>query len=392
MAGAFGSHAYGSSPYGSILDGSLRVVSAASADSNTAVVRFSSPLDLTYPPFLDPANYTIPGLTVLGAFFYDATAVRLETSLQSYVLYTVTVAQAQSGGAPLDPLYRTADFTGTPSVPGFYPVGTRNTRIRLVFSGPMLLNDEVLDPSSYTVTDLQGNVLGVASVASEQGATNPLSLALTLDGPMTSAEWYVVTVGPGVVSAASGLQTLPTTLKFQWVEPTLNVSIPIGKFSGEVSGGLLTDHAGLVYFSPALDAAVSGSIIQIDSVSVCSKAYDEYVLPSPPDPPALFTFSGLTAPCGSLNSATVLWGGFPRLCEARTDLSALHEEPMPAPVDGPCTATFTEPWDTSFVALLNNPAWALYDGATSVTPPTFICAANLGPIPPGATVTVVLQP
>lgn len=394
MPGAYGRDGYGNSPYGSApLVTSFQVVSASSGGSYQAAVHFSFPINIAYPPFTDPTNYSIPGLTVIAAAILDATSVRLVTSYQSYLLYTVTVAQGQSaGGDPLDVLYRTATFTGTPTIPAYTPVGVRTNGIRLVFSEAMLLNAAVLDPLSYTVTDIHSNPINVLAVRSEQGAADPLAVTLTIDTLMRAGEWYVVTVGPGIVSALAGLSVVPATQKLQWIEPTLNSIIAIAKFSGEATGGILGQPAGLVYFSPALDAAVSGSIIQIDSVEVCTKAYDEYVLPSPPDPPALFTFSGSAALAGSLNSSAVLWGAFPRLAEAQVNLENRPVEPMPAATDSRCHATFTEQWDISYVALLNNPAWALYDGATTVTPPTFICANNLGPIPPGPTTTIVLQP
>lgn len=394
MPGAFGRDGYGRSPYGSAFSfTSFRVIGAESVSSTEALVHFSFPINLTYAPFTDPANYSIPGLTVVSADIQDATSVRLGTSLQSYTLYTVTVAQGQSGGGdPLDVFYRTATFTGTPSIPIFEPVGVRTTGIRLVFSEPILLNAAVLDPASYTVTDIHSNLIAVNAVRSEQGAANPLAVVLTIDVSMKAGEWYVVHVDSGVVSAAGGLTVLPSTRKMQWIEPTMNSAIPIAKFSGEATGGLLTQHAGLVYFSPALDAAVSDSVIQIDSVEVCTKAYDEYVLPTPPDPPALFTYNGSVPLAGSLNGGAVLWGAFPRLTEAKVNLEFRPVEPMPVPVDSRCHATFTEQWDISYVAYLNNPAWRLYDGSTAVTPPTFICANNLGPIPPGPTTTIVLQP
>lgn len=395
MAGPFGSGGYGTSPYGSLPDASsFRVIGAAAASSTQVLVSFSFPLNLSYAPFVSPANYSIPGLTVVGAAVHNATTIRLTTSTHSYTLYTVTVAQGQSaGGDLLDPLYRTATFTGQPSIPVYAPIGVRNNAIRLVFTEPMLLNAAVLDPASYAVTDIQGNPLTVLSVTSEQGASNPLAVVLGVTPTMGAAEWYVATVGPGVVSAAGGLPVLPASQQFQWVEPVLNTVIPILKFSGEATGGILGQHAGLVYFSPALDAAVAGSIIQIDSVEVCSKAYDEYTFPQPPDPPALFTYGGPAASWGVINSPeAVLWGAFPRLSEARFEFGGQYDEPMPQAVDGPATATFTEPFDPSYVAYLNNPAWVLYDGLTATTPPMFICADNLAPIPPGPTTVIVLQP
>jgi hypothetical protein len=203
----------------------------------------------------------------------------------------------------------------------------------------------------------------------------------------------VVTVRGGVVSAAGGLPVSPGTRQFQWVAPLLNVAVPILRFSGEAKEGFLGQHAGLVYFSPALDAAMSGSAIQIDSVEVCTKAYDQYVFPQPPDPPALFTYGGPAGTWGVLNSSNaVLWGAFPRLSEVRFEFEVRHEDAVPQAVDGPATATLTETFDPSYVAYLNNPGWALFDGVTSTTPPMFICANNLAPIPPGSTTVIVLQP
>jgi len=394
MAGAYGRGGYGSSPYGSRPEFvSFRVSGAVAGTVSTVVVSFSDPIDITYPGYINPANYTIPGLFVTGASIDGPFSVLLSTSIQSPISYTVEVTQARNVyGDYLDPLYRTATFVGIPFAPNFLPVGVQKSRIRLVFSEAVLANAAVFDPLSYVVTDIHGAVIRVLSVRSEQGAADPLAVALTIDTDMVAAEWYVITCASGIVAASSGLSLVPATQKMQWVEPTLNSSIAIAKFSGEVQGGLLTDHAGLVYFSPALDLAVPGSIIQIDSVEVCTKAFDEYVLPTPPDPPALYTFDGSVARAGVLNSGTVLWGEFPRLTEAQVNLAITRVEPMPLPVDGRCTATFTEQWDPSYVALLNVPAWALYDGLTALTPPTFICANNLGPIPPGATTTIVLQP
>ncbi len=392
--GAYGQDSYGDSPYGSAPLNSFFRVSAASSQSPTLVlVFFSLPLDLTYPAIYSTSNYSIPGLTVLSVTVVDATTVRLVTSLQDLVTYTVTVDAALSvTGVGLDPLDKSADFLGTVPTPVFTAVGTRKTRIRLAFSEAMLLNSALLDPASYAVVDVHNNAMPLTGVSNEQGASNSLAVVLTLSGQMQSAEWYVVTVGSGVVTASHGLTVVPATRMFQWVEPTLNASVLISKFSGEAIGGILGLHAGLVYFSPALDAAVTGTVIQVDSVEVCTKAFDTYTFPSAPDPPALYTFSSSNLDPGVLNGPTVLWGRFPLLVEASMSVTMQPDDLMPAAVDGPATATFTEPWDISYVALLNIPAWALYDGISSTTPPTFICANNLGPIPPGPTVVVVLQP
>ena len=129
-------------------------------------------------------------------------------------------------------------------------------------------------------------------------------------------------------------------------------------------------------------------IIEVDECSVCSKAFDEYHIPAPPDPQVLYTFgAGTTSTLGQ----AVLWAPQPRISEARIDLADLRRDATPTPVDSHCIATFREPWDINFVSLLNNSAWKLFDNG--VEPPTyFATASNLAPIPPGPTVVRVLQP
>ena len=392
MPGRFGIDGFGSSPYGGgIL--SYQVVGGAAQNPYSVVVGFNLVIDVSFPAFLAPSNYSVPGLTVSAAAFESPTSVRLFTTAQSYSLYTVTVAQARSAaGVYLDPLHKTATFTGIGGAPGYISVGTARRRVRLVFSEAMRQNSDLTHITNYTVTDIHGHALTILSVTPEQ-SSNVLSVILTLASDMRTTEWYVTSVNALVVTESGGLSVLPGTQKFQWVEDTGQFSLALDRFSGEVQGGLFGTPAGLVFFSPALNVPAANSSIQVDEVSVCTTAYDTYVMPQPIDPAALYTYGGPIPP-PTLLGGTVLWAPFPRLVEARFELTFTGPsmvEFMPEAVDGPCTATFREPWDHNYVALLNNPAWMLYDNSAPTTPPIFICAANMAPIPPGPMSTIVLE-
>lgn len=104
------------------------VVSAASDDSMRAVVvRFSEPLDpLTA---LNPANYSIPGLSVSGVTWAVSTnvvsdpandAVKLKTSKQAdNTAYTVTVSNVKDASGNTISSGNTATFTSFGFAPGF---------------------------------------------------------------------------------------------------------------------------------------------------------------------------------------------------------------------------------------------------------------------------------
>jgi hypothetical protein len=385
MTGRFGFDPFGHSPYGGSTP-SFQVVGAAAENPYAVVVGFNLNLDVSFPSYLDTSNYVIPGLTVTGVVFESPTAIRLFTSEQSYSLYTVTVVQARAAeGFLLDPLHKTTTFTGIGGAPGFIAVSTSRRRVRLVFSEAMLQNSDLTYVPNYTITDLQGNPYTILSVVPEQSST-VLSVILTLASDLVTTDWYVASVN-ALVKTIGGLSVVPDTKTFQWIEGSSQFSLSLDRFSGEVQGGLFGTPAGLVFFSPALDVPAANSSIQIDEVSVCTKAYDTYEWPELVDPAALYTYDG-PVPAPSLLGATVLWAPFPRLAEARFDLELTPTEPMPLAVDGRCTATFTEPWDPAFISYLNNPYWHLFDGL----PTAFITANNLAPIPPGPTTTIVIVP
>jgi len=163
------------------------------------------------------------------------------------------------------------------------------------------------------------------------------------------------------------------------------------RFTGEVTGGLFGNPAGLVFFSPSLGNGSSpNSAIVVDEVSVCTKAYDTYSFPVPVDPLPLYTHGGGltgTLPDSVLNSA-VLFTDFYRMREAQFNLGDSQADTAPTAVSSRALATLHETWDPTLVSLLNNTTWHLYDGSLS----SFILADNTAPIPAGTTTNITLEP
>lgn len=393
VQGKYGEDEYGTSPYGSELC-AFGLESATSLSATTVRIRFTAMVDLTFPPVLSPFTYQIsPALVVTGVLAESAQSVILITEPQDQVLYSVT-AQTSRGfqGEPLDPALDTVTFLGIQQ-PSFIAVATAPRRVRAVFSKEMQDSPALVDPVNYTITDLQLGTATILSVEKEQ-ASNPRSVVITVDGDSTwdDEEFYQLILSPALVTVDLEAIT-PSTSVFQWVENELRLAVPLERFSGEVTDPLFGVHNGLVFFSPSLLTEAPNSIIQIDEISVCTKAFDEYHFPEPVDPFPLYTHGAGVVPTPQVTRLNddVLWAEFPRLFEASIAVSDTQEDTVPTAVDGPATATFTEPWDLAFVSLLNNTEWKLFDNAGN-PPEYFKTADNLAPIPGGSTVVVVLQP
>lgn len=392
LLGPYGSGEYGLGPYGGAYP-PYGLESATALSPNLVRLRYTSIFDVGFPALTSIANYHIfPALTVYTVIIESVQTVLLITSTQSDVVYTVTIDDARGYfGQPLDPALDSATFTGIPISPSFVAVATRKTRVRAIFSEAMLLNATLVNPAKYVLTDLNFNPIPILSVTPEQ-SSDIISTMLTLGADLTDERHYLLRILSGFVTA-HGVPLTPSTAVFQWVENTQRISIPLEAFSGETQEGLLGEHSGLVFFSPALETSAANSIIQVDSVYVCTRAYDEYQFPQMPDPAVLFTHgSGITAtPSVTVLNSNVLWAKFPRLSEATLELENHLADTVPTAVSGPCDATLTEPWDLDYVSLQNNVAWKIFDNAG--TPPRyFITADNLAPIPSGSTVTYNLEP
>lgn len=389
--GYFGIGDYGIGPYGGAAT-PFQVESAVSLGLTSVRLEFTDLLDFTFGPTLAPSNYVIsPPLVVLAVIQESAKSLVLLTTAQSNITYTVTATVGRSlFDTLLDQFHNQATFLGSQQSPTFFGVATTPTRVRAVFQQPMLLDANLTDPSNYTLEDVRGFPITVFSVTPEQ-PTNPSSVLLSLATPLVTQNFYELTLST-TIHTTLGSPVDPPTSVFQWVSTPNQTTVSVGAFSGEVQNGLYGIHNGLVFFSPALVTSAANSIIQVDEIDVCTKAFDEYHFPLEVDPLPFFTFGGTISPAPQslLNSAASLWVNFPRLFEAKLELGFHPSDVMPQAVDGPVSATFQEPWAIDRVALLNNASWRLFDNTGLTVPPTFITADNLTPIPPGPTSILIL--
>jgi hypothetical protein len=157
-------------------------------------------------------------------------------------------------------------------------------------------------------------------------------------------------------------------------------------FTGEVSGGLLGQPAGQVFFSPALENSAANSVIQIDSVQVCTRAYDQYEFPELPDPTPIYTFGPSST--GATIGSGVLWAPAWRLGLVEMDLSDAQEDTVATAVSGPCDITLEEPIDITAGGFLNDSRWRIFPGAPDTD---FTIINNLAPVGPGPTINQNLE-
>ncbi len=384
--GGYGLGEFGLGSFGSLPP--LAVVQALSAGPSQVLVEFSSPPDPTHVLTFDPASYVIPGLTVFSVLAEGPTTVRLVTSPQSWQAYTVTanLSLRNTSLQPIDPDARVASFTGYSDTPTFRATAQSATKVQLIFQEPMLLDTSLTNPGLYTVVSLAGVAIPVISVVPRTYLGVTARVELVLGGPLSPNTTYVVTV-LAPIQTLSGKPLVPNQAPTLWVPAPNQLFTNIANFSGEVSGGLFGNPLGLVFFSPALEAAAPNSSLQVDEVTVCTKAYDEYLLPQPVDPRPFRTFGGWYG--GRTNSReTVLWAPFPRMVDAKFTLADLRTESYTAVADGRCVAVITERLDPSKVSLLNNVYWQTF----GTNPHPFKTAANMAPIGPGSTTTITLVP
>lgn len=367
----------------------VTLLHAAALTDQLVELVFSLDVDPAYLPNFDPSNYNFsPGLTVTHVGIGSLpNTVLVSTSPQAGVPYQVTVGTIHAtGGGILQPSNQTANFAGYPLLPRFFAAAQSQTKVVLIFSTTMTVDAAFTNPSNYVLTDLNGNSVPILSVAAQPDNTRAV---LALGTNLVPETYYTITVNSAVHSTLGYSLVQPTDL-FQWnaMEAPIKtgpLSIPFGNFSGEVTGGLLGQPAGQIFFSPALLQDAGNSIIQVDTVSLCTKAYDEYTFPQPVDPPALFTFSP-NGPSGNIGPSTVLWSPAERQGIAQIILGNSQADTLPDPVDGPCNATLVETIDITKASFLNDPRWEMFPGTI-----TFQTASNLAPIGPGPTTHITLE-
>lgn len=254
-------------------------------------------------------------------------------------------------------------------------VATSPDRVRVVFAEP-IERTGITAVGAYRVRDLRGPVLTIDSVVEEQGTALVRSVVLILLDRMRDEQHYEVRI------ALAALASVKTCL-VQCVVSPLRVQIPLSVFSGQVDNGMLGTNPN-VFMSPAFETPVSGSLILVEEVEVCTRADDVYEIPPTPlENPTLFTtYANPGAP--RLNThGVVLWAPTHSYGEGSADLSSRFTETVPHPVAEIVYGMLTTTWDPQYVGLLNNPGWTLNTAAAGKR--VFITADNLTAIPAGET-------
>lgn len=270
-------------------------------------------------------------------------------------------------------------------MPTFVSAAQAVRKVQVVFSEAMTIDAEYTNAANYTVTKTDGTSVAVSTVT----PIDNQHVELTLGADLVLEARYALQIGSNVTTA--GAQSLsPDTFVFQFFR---NKPIRLGfeHFTGEVTSGLLGTPAGQVFFSPALEVDTANSSIQIDSVSVCTRAFDVYEIPEIPDPPYLYTYPSPDAVATSslLNMAS-LFASAARMGLARTDLVDAQTDTYTAPTDGPADATLVETIDITTGGFLNDDRWRTYPG-TGASLGTFTTADNSTPIGSGGTTNINLQ-
>lgn len=368
----------------------FKVVTAVSLSPTLLKVDFTGFVDPNHASNFDVANYTIAGLTITNVDPYGVSkSIILQTSLQLAATYTV-VLNATPGviqgldGDQLDPLYNTAQFLGAVSPATASAVAQSRRKIRLHFSEPMLFDAEFTDPANFLLSGFDGTGIDVDRI--EQVGPDTTRAQLILGTDLTPFMHYSLQID-ALVRTVTGKSIWPEDVPLHWIEAIPRpISVSLSAFSGEVTTGLLGAPEGQVFFSPAFGLSVPASVIQVDNVSVCTRAYDVYTIPSLPDPLILFTFPSPWGGSPRLGAGGgVLRASAARLGLAEMALSDLRQDAVPPPMDGPVEGLLQEPIDITRASFLNDARWRIFPG-TGAALGAFHTADNLTPIGPGPTV------
>jgi hypothetical protein len=406
MGAGFGTLPAGTSPFGTQILDLLLSETATIAEALAVSVPFRvasafslSPtlVKLDFTGFVDPvhatnflsSNYTISGLTVLSVDpLGSSKSVIVQTSPQLHTTYTIvvnsTAGQVQGvGGDQLNPLFNSTTFLGASSPATFTAVAQSRTKIRLNFSQPMLF-DASFNPANIILSSFAGDGILLDDIT--QVGSSGTKFEITLAEDLVPFVFYTLQVTASI-RTQTGDFVFPDRNLVQWQEVIPRpIRVGIDSFSGEVTTGLLGQPAGQIFFSPAFGASVPNSVIQVDTASVCTRAYDIYTIPSLPDPQILYTFpapSGTSAILGP--SGGVLRAPADRLGLATMELSDLREETVPAPTDEPAEGLLVETINITRASFLNDSRWRIFPGV-GASLGSFRTADNGTPIGPGPTV------
>lgn len=256
---SYGEVEYGSDPYGGGFT-TFQVLSAVSLNSTTVVVTFSTAVGVANPETLNPANYFIEevssgdpiGAPALVIADTDPNSVRVVTPTQSYIQYRITVSDlvTSAEGASVDAQANAAEYTGFPPVTAPFPesgfpesgipgvdldvafrgIAIREDGIHLVFFQAMSVDSELLDPSNYTVTALDGEVIPVSAATPNAAGTR---VVLDLVSAMRGSYLHTVAIDDSVTTA-EGANIRPPSATVLWRPRSLQVKVPFSSFTQEV--------------------------------------------------------------------------------------------------------------------------------------------------------------
>lgn len=411
MAGGFGGGSWGTTPWGGSVVGEtyntpleesvsisesltvevpLNFVRATSVSAFAVRLDFSSALSPSHAPNFAAESYIIPGLTVLSvsAIPQQVSSVLLLTTEQARILYEVTASlNIQSvQGELLNPSSRVKVFQGDAVPPTFGAVAQSPRKIRLNFQNPMLINAALEDEANYQVISDKGVTLPI-TVVQAVGPTGYYAEIL-LGTDLESTFSYTVFVSSAVTT--QDLQSLsPNQSTFTWVKHIPNpIRTKMSDFSGQDT--VLGTPKNRVFFSPAFENPVSGNTLEVDSVRVCTRAYDKYNMPGTGGPSqVLYTNPGT----GSSQTTSVLglgvtWASAETLGLAQFTVRDLRQDTLGDASDSRAEATLRQTFPVG-TPILNSTDWVTNPASGGAG--VFRTVDNSVPVGSGPTTVISLQ-
>lgn len=361
----------------------LRVVTATALSPNIVKVEFSGALDRDCASNFEPATYDIAGLAVSNVDPYGSSAVILQTAQQTIATYTVVVDARVGivrgvGGVSLDPANNAAEFLGGTTAAVFYVVSQSPRKLRINFSEPMSVDAEFTNGTNYELEGFAAPAPAVSSV--EALGADGTRAEVLLDDDLVPFASYSLRIS-SAVKTLEREPLFPHRAFVRWEHTVPRpIRLRIADFSGEVSTGLLGAPAGQVFFSPAFEAAAAASLIEVEQVKLCTKAYDVYRLPQSP----AYLAATFLWPRGAGGGGLVLWGPAHRIGQPTMALADLREDSVSPGVDAIPEGILVESIDITRAAFLNDARWRLFPG-TGASHGVFRTADNAMPIGPGPT-------
>jgi hypothetical protein len=215
-------------------------------------------------------------------------------------------------------------------MPGFSAQGQSKRKVMLSFQSVMQVNAALTNPANYTVTKVDGTAVGITSI--NVVGTQNQHVELILGADLLSSNHYSVYINT-VPQTVLSQSISPDKALFQWIERLSPINIDIAQFSGEVTSGLLGTPAGQVFFSPALTEDAANSVIQIEDIRLCTRAFDVYTIPNTSGAPTFYTWPTPSTIPSLLNGDDRLVPASARLGWARAVLTPTMPPGPPVYID-----------------------------------------------------------